>query len=129
MGYSNAAAARAKVQAPISAQFSPDPSRQAACPRQADVMSLREAINQVLGCGGDKSMWDEGAVALIRGAFWDGCIPDRALKALRVKGFEFTYEVADQWAAPVLEETVVEVAKKRRRIMNSVTRVLDFSDC
>lgn len=91
-------------------------------------MSLREAINQVLASG-DKSMWDEKATALIRGAFWDGCIPERALKALRVAGFTFTYEVAEQWAAPVLEETTVEVGKKRRRMINSVTRVLDFSSC
>lgn len=82
---------------------------------------LRDAINQAVQY---ENCVDEDLRALIRGAYWDGAIPERSVQALREVGFTFEYNIDEQWAAPVFS-TAAAAAKKRKR-GSSVSRVLVF---
>lgn len=82
---------------------------------------LRDAINQAVQY---ENCVDDDTRALIRGAYWDGAIPERSVQALREVGFTFDYCIYEQWAAPVFFCTPAAAAKKRKR--DSVSRVLVF---
>ena len=80
---------------------------------------LRDAINQAVQY---ENCVDDDLRALIRGAYWDGAIPERSVQALREVDFTFDYVLEEQWAAPVFCTPVA--AKKRKR--DPVARILVF---
>ncbi len=83
---------------------------------------LRDAINQAVEY---ENCVDDDVRALIRGAYWDGAIPERSVQALREVGFTFEYILEEQWAAPVFCTSVA--AKKRKRdSTRDVARILVF---